>query len=99
MISPDKILLEQIVSEKATEMQSHANQYTFRVAKDATRTKVKLALKETFKDKDLDIRKVNVLNVKPRIKASRFRRGQFSVKSGYKKAIVTLAPGQTLDLV
>jgi ribosomal protein L23 len=42
---------------------------------------------------------VRIINVRPKLKRSRVRRGDYGVKPGYKKAIVTLKAGQTLDIV
>lgn len=96
MIQADRILLRTIVSEKATELTSHTNAYTFKVHADANKVSVAKAIAKTF---EVDVAKVNILNVKPKVKRSRMRRGSAGIKSGYKKAIVTLKPGQTIDLV
>lgn len=85
------VLTKPVVTEKTT-LLNELNKYTFKVAPDANKNNVKLAVEEIF---DVKVSKVNVLNVKGKVK--RFR-GRVGKQSGYKKAIVTLAEGQTLDL-
>lgn len=89
------VLLKMLVTEKATEMQSHGNQYTFKVDPRANRVNVARAVEETFK---VDVRRVNIMNVKPKAKRDRQRPGRLGRKPGMKKAIVTLKEGQAIDL-
>ncbi len=96
MIQAERILLRSVVTEKATELTSHNNAYTFKVHADANKVSVAQAVAKTF---DVEVANVNILNIKPKVKRSRMRRGSAGIKSGYKKAIVTLKPGQTIDLV
>ena len=68
------------------------NTVTFVVAKNANKTEVKLAVEELFKVK---VDRVNVINV--RAKAARM--GQYvGTKSSYKKAIIKLAEGSSIDI-
>ena len=73
-------------------------QYTFEVAPQANKIQIKAAVEQTFK---VNVRAVNTLNVKPRKKsrtASR-RGGRIEgAEAGWKKAIVTLAPGERIDI-
>ena len=96
MIQADKILLKTIVSEKAVEASSANNQYAFKVAPDANRIAIAKAVEKTF---GVHVVKVNVLNVKPKTKRDRSRRGRVASHGGLKKAMVKLAPGETLDIV
>lgn len=96
MTSADRILIEPVVSEKATEASSHLNQYTFKVHPGANAVSIKLAVADRF---NVTVKRVNVLNVKPKAKRDRRRRGNMGFKSGYKKAIVTLAAGEAIDLI
>lgn len=86
------LLKHPIVSEKATSM-SHLGKYLFLVQKEATKSEIKKAVKVAYK---VDAIQVNVVNIKP--KTRRLGRS-IGVKSGYKKAIVTLKSGQTLDIL
>lgn len=96
MVFPDQVIVKHVVTEKATEATSHLNRYTFRVAGSANRVSVKEAIEKQF---GVSVLSVNILNVKPKAKSNRTRRGNAGVKSGYKKAIVRVKDGDTIDLV
>ncbi|MBC2603275.1 50S ribosomal protein L23 [Puniceicoccus vermicola] len=96
MIEPSKVLKESRVTEKATNLTANLNQYTFEVFPDATRTQVKQAVEQVFK---VDVAKVNVLNVKPRVRPDRMRRNRAGRVSGMKKAIVTLKEGSSIEMI
>jgi large subunit ribosomal protein L23 len=95
MIQRDSILLEHVITEKATEAASHANQYTFKVATAANRVTVKQAIEAQF---SVEAESVRILNVKPKFKRDRMRRGKVGRRSGYKKAIVKLKEGSTIEM-
>ena len=80
-----------IITEKATRL-SEQNKVVFRVADDASKDEIAAAVEELFKVK---VTKVNTLNVKGKTK--RFR-GVMGRRSDIKKAIVTLAEGQSIDI-
>ena len=96
MINAANILLETIVTEKAASSSAKANAYTFRVSPNANKVSVSQAVEKAF---GVSVVKVNILNVKPKLKRDRMRRGAYGIKSGYKKAIVTLKAGDSIDLV
>lgn len=96
MIQADKILIKPIVTEKAAEGSSHHNCYAFKVAPCANRIMVREAIARTF---GKTVTSVRIVNVKPKPKANRHRRGQPAFKPGYKKAFITLKAGETIDLV
>ena len=79
------------ITEKATN--AHAqNKYSFLVASDANKPQVMQAVSERY---GVRVRTVNMLNMSEKMR----RRGrQIGYKSGFKKAIVTLTEGQTIDL-
>jgi large subunit ribosomal protein L23 len=79
------------VSEKTVRMQEH-NQYAFEVASDATKADIKAAVEKIF---DVQVKSVNVVNTKGKHKAFRFRQGR---RGDWRKAYVTLAEGQTIDV-
>ena len=79
-----------MITEKATLLSEH-NQVAFRVAMTATKPQIRKAIEELFKVK---VTGVNTLRVKGKTKRFRGRMGR---RSDYKKAIVTLAEGQSID--
>lgn len=84
-------LLSPLVTEKATLM-SEQGQYAFRVAIDATKPAIKQAVEGLFGVSVVD---VNTLVVKGKSKRFKGRPGQ---RSDWKKAMVRLAEGQSIDL-
>jgi large subunit ribosomal protein L23 len=85
------ILLAPVITEKATRLSEH-NQVAFRVLVDATKPEIKAAVEGVFGVKVLA---VNTITVKGKKKLFRGRPGQ---RSDYKKAMVTLAEGQSIDV-
>lgn len=88
-----QVLRAPLVSEKSARIQDSANQYVFEVASTATKADVKMAVEELFK---VNVKAVNVLNVKGKAKAFK---GQLGGRGGFRKAYVSLAEGQTIDIV
>ncbi|MGL5361963.1 MAG: 50S ribosomal protein L23 [Bosea sp. (in: a-proteobacteria)] len=84
-------ILSPLVTEKAT-LNSERGQVTFKVAPDATKPQIKAAVEGLFGVKVLG---VNTLVVKGKAKRFRNRPGQ---RSDWKKAMVRLAEGQSIDL-
>jgi large subunit ribosomal protein L23 len=89
------ILNQALLTEKATMLSSKLNKYSFTVATGSSRTNVKHAIENAFGVKVL---KVNTLNVKPKSKRDRARRNKQGFTRGYKKAIITLQAGDSIDL-
>ncbi len=89
------VLRRPLVTEKSNYQNSDLHQYVFEVARDATKTLVKDAVETMF---DVDVLRVNVINV-PAKRSRRWRNRRLLVRRGsYKKAIVTLAAGNTIDV-
>ena len=89
-MEPGQILLAPIVSEKSYAGTS-VGKYTFRVHEDAHRTQVRQAVEQLF---DVKVARVNIAKVQPKPK----RRGMIKgTKQGWKKAIVQLRPGYTIE--
>ena len=84
-------ILAPVITEKAT-LLSEQNKVVFRVAADASKDEIAAAVEALFK---VNVTKVNTLNVKGKTKRFRGRLGQ---RSDVKKAIVTLAEGQSIDV-
>lgn len=89
------VLRRPIVTEKSNFQNSDLHQFVFEVSRDATKVLVKDAVETLF---DVSVLKVNVINVPPK-RTRRWKSRRIMVRSsGYKKAIVTLAPGDTIDV-
>jgi large subunit ribosomal protein L23 len=86
------VLIRPVVSEKSVGATEHGN-YTFAVARDANKHQIKEAVERQFK---VDVLGVRVMTVKPKEK-SRGRRTMGMVP-GWRKAIVTIAEGQKIEL-
>ena len=85
------VILSPVITEKATIASEH-NKVTFKVRQDATKPQIKEAVERLF---DVKVKSVNTLVNKGKVKIFRGTRGQ---RSDVKKAIVTLAEGQTIDV-
>ncbi|OYQ34998.1 50S ribosomal protein L23 [Niveispirillum lacus] len=85
------VVVAPVITEKAT-MGSEHNQVTFKVRMDATKPEIKAAVEGLFKVK---VTAVNTSVVKGKTK--RFR-GTIGRRSDYKKAVVTLAEGSSIDV-
>jgi len=95
MITIYDVLRRPLVTEKTNFQSGKLRQYTFEVSSDATKTLVKDAIETLF---DVSVVGVNVINV-PAKRGRRSRSRRLLVRSpGFKKAIVTLAAGQTLEI-
>ena len=79
------------VTEKATSL-SEFNKIVFKVHIGANKKTIKKSIEKIFK---VNVIKINTLNLKGK---NKMVRGKKTTKSGYKKAIVTLKKGQTIDL-
>ena len=93
----EDVIRRPLITEKNT-MLMELGQYTFEVSPAANKIQIRAAVEQTFK---VTVKAVNTLNVKPRKKsrtASR-RGGRIEgTEAGWKKAIVTLAPGERIDV-
>ena len=85
------VIVRPIISEKAT-IQAENNMVVFQVANTATKPEIKAAVEALF---GVTVTKVNTLVRKGKVK--RFR-GQLGQQSDVKRAIVTLAEGQSIDI-
>ncbi len=89
------VLRRPLFTEKSNYMNSELHQYAFEVSSDATKTLVKDAVETLF---DVDVLRVNVVNI-PAKRSRRWRNRRLLVRrTGYKKAIVTLAAGDTIGI-
>jgi len=93
----EDVIRRPLITEKNTMLMEYG-QYTFEVAPDANKIQIREAVEKTFK---VSVKAVNTLNVKPKKKSrSASRRGGRinGTEPGWKKAIVTLAPGERIDI-
>ena len=79
------------ITEKATSL-SEQNKVVFKVHKGANKNSIKKSIEKIFK---VNVIKINTVNLKGKTKLIRNKK---SFKPGYKKAIVTLKKGQSIDL-
>ena len=85
------IIIAPVITEKSMANREN-NVYTFKVVKDATKTDIKKAVEEAFK---VSVKSVNTLNTK----SKRRRVGRYSGRTKtYKKAIVTLESGSSIEI-
>lgn len=91
-VAHHEVLLRPVISEKSV-IETERNNYTFAVARDANKFQIKAAVEAEFK---VDVLGVRVLTVRPKQK----RRGRrtLGMVPGWRKAIVTIAAGQKIEL-
>lgn len=88
------VLRRPLLTEKSSHQYAKLHQYAFEVSTDATKRMIKDAVETLF---DVTVERVNVMNV-PAKRTRRARSRRVAVRrSGYKKAIITLADGDTID--
>lgn len=90
MSNPRDVLIRPLITEKTTAMMQD-NKYTFIVPLKANKIEIRQAVEQIFKVKVLDVNTIRVLG-----KVKRMGRTQ-GKRPDYKKAIVKLAPGQTIE--
>jgi len=90
-LHPNEVLLAPVVTEKAY-AQIDNNKYSFRVHPDAHKTQVRHAVEELFHVKVL---RVNMSKVQPKPKRRGVHKG---AKPGWKKAVVQLRAGDTIEI-
>jgi len=85
------VIIRPIVSEKSYELMEQ-NRYTFEVHRDAVKEQIAQAVEEIF---NVRVEKVNTMNVSGKPRRLRYNKG---LSRSWKKAIVTLKAGDTIDL-
>jgi large subunit ribosomal protein L23 len=87
-----RVVRRALLTEKTTALQAR-NKYVFEVDRRAAKPEIKRAIEEIFKVTVVDVR---TMNVRGKLK----RLGRFEgLRPAWKKAVVTLAPGDTIDAV
>jgi large subunit ribosomal protein L23 len=91
-----EILIKPILTEKANAQQESLRRYAFKVNRRANKLEIKTAIEQFY---GVNVLEVNTLVVPGKQKTRSTKSGIISgVKSGYKKALVTVAEGETIDL-
>ena len=85
------VIISPNITEKSTAL-SEFNKVVFKVHKGAKKNSIKKSIEKIFK---VNVIKINTINLKGKTKMVRNKK---AYKPGYKKAIVTLKKGQTIDL-
>jgi large subunit ribosomal protein L23 len=90
-LHPNEVLLAPVVSEKSYSLIAD-RKYSFRVHPKAHKTQVRQAVEELF---DVHVERVNISQVKPKPKRRGLIRG---TKPGWKKAVVQVREGDTIEI-
>ena len=90
-LHPGEVLISPVVSEKSYG-QIVQNRYTFKVHQDAHKTQVRQAVEELF---DVKVLAVNIVKVQAKPKRRGVHKG---IRPGWKKAIVQLKPGDSIEI-
>lgn len=92
MRDPRAVIVRPVVTERSTELADDRGAYTFIVNKDANKIEIKKAVEALFDVKVKDVRTANY--------RGKWRRmgNAYGQKASYKKAVVTLAEGQRIDV-
>jgi large subunit ribosomal protein L23 len=91
-LHPNEVLLAPVVSEKSYAQIELSNTYSFRIHPDAHKTQVRQAVEELF---DVKVIRVNISKVQSKPKRRGLHRGH---RPGWKKAIVQLQPGDSIEI-
>lgn len=93
MKESQRIVKTMVVTEKGTRLMEAENKYLFKVFEDANKVEIKRAVEELF---GVSVEKVNTLRRKGKRKRERTMR--YGRTSGFKRAVVTLKAGDSIDL-
>jgi large subunit ribosomal protein L23 len=95
MNNPEAILIKPLLTEKMLQLQEESRKYAFKVAQKANKIEIKKAVENKF---GVEVEKVRTIVVKGKSKRMNTRRGLTRGKrSDWKKAIVTLQEGHSID--
>jgi large subunit ribosomal protein L23 len=90
-----QILIKPVITEKADSLSEKRGQYTFIVNKDANKIEIKNAVKNLY---NVEVESVNTLVMPAKSRNRNTRKGVIKGRvSSYKKAVVTLASGETIN--
>ena len=89
---PREVIIRPVITEHSYDVMDN-NVYTFEVAKDSNKIEIRRAIEAIF---GVTVKKVNTLNVKPKPKRVRYQKKGYT--RTWKKAMVTLAEGDTIEI-
>lgn len=89
---PREVIIRPVITEHSYDVMDN-NVYTFEVAKDSNKIEIRQAVEAIF---GVTVKKVNTLNVKPKPKRVRYQKKGYT--RTWKKAMVTLAEGDTIEI-
>ncbi|HLA65914.1 MAG TPA: 50S ribosomal protein L23 [Acidimicrobiia bacterium] len=92
MKNPRDLIIEPIVSEKSYDLIEVSNTYTFRVDRRSTKTEIRQAVESIF---GVKVIRVNTINRKGKRKRTGYT---FGMRPSVKRALVTLAEGDEIDI-
>ena len=95
-----EIIVRPVISEKTIDLSNRepSHIYTFQVHPEANKIQIKAAVEELYQKENVTVVAVNVLTTKPKEKRRGTRRGRIvGHTTPWRKAIVTLAPGQKIE--
>jgi large subunit ribosomal protein L23 len=96
-LTAPEIVLRPVISEKTID-ESNRGKYTFAVHPDANKIQIKAAIEELYQKEKVTVVAVNVLTTKAKEKRRGTKRGRIVGRTtAWRKAIVTLAPGQKIE--
>ena len=96
-LTAHEVILRPIISEKSMD-ESQRGKYTFAVHDDANKIQIKAAVEALFAKEGVTVVAVNVLSTKRKEKRRGTRRGRITGwTTPWRKAVVTLAPGQKIE--
>ena len=96
-LTAPEVIIRPVISEKSID-ESGRGKYTFAVHDKANKIQIKAAIEELYKKEQVTVVSVNVLTSKAKEKKRGTRRGQIiGHTTAWRKAIVTLAPGQKIE--
>ena len=88
-----EVILEPVITEKTMSLMQDENKVTVKVLKGANKVEIKLAFERIFQVKVTDVKVLNV-RAKELTRGTRYK----GTLAGYKKAVVTIAEGEAIDL-
>jgi large subunit ribosomal protein L23 len=99
MSEPYNVIIAPVVSEKSTRQMEGTNTYTFKVAVGANKLEIAKAVEKLFDVTVTDVRTMNYAGKAKRALMGRMSRSNaLGRRAGYKKAVVTLAEGDHIEL-
>ena len=91
-----EIVLGPVITER-TYLLYTQGRYTFRVSARASKTEIKQALEEQYESQKIKVRDINTISMRGKKRRSMRRLGPVGHTADWKKAIVTLGPGQKIE--